>query len=84
MTNWKKFIQTRHIKEGHFDVAAFELTPEDFKWLKKACIKAKKESLKHNKHVIIDKPITLSFSQTNKLLNLARKKNLFNFRSNSI
>ena len=34
------------------------------------------ESLKHNKHVIIDKPITLSFSQTNKLLNLARKKNL--------
>ena len=48
MTNWKKFIQTRHIKEGHFDVAAFELTPEDFKWLKKACIKAKKESLKHN------------------------------------
>jgi len=34
------------------------------------------ESLKHNKHVIIDKPITLNLSHTNKLLNLARKKNL--------
>ena len=34
------------------------------------------ESLKNNMHVIIDKPITLNFKHTKKLLNLAIKKKL--------
>jgi hypothetical protein len=74
MTNWEKFIQTRHIKEGHSDVAAFELTPEDFKWLKKACIKAKKESLKHNNslvgHIKEEYKITKCTNSFNKFLNI--------------
>jgi|TARA_B110000971_G_C19953040_1_gene474315 predicted dehydrogenase len=35
------------------------------------------KSLKNNKHVIIDKPITLNFNHTKKLIDIARKKKLF-------
>jgi dTDP-3,4-didehydro-2,6-dideoxy-alpha-D-glucose 3-reductase len=40
-----------------------------YKWAKK--------SLEHNKHIIVDKPLTLNLKQTLKLILLAKKKKLF-------
>ena len=44
------------------------INSEHFKWALK--------SLNNNKHVIVDKPLTVNFKDTKKLLNLAKKKKL--------
>ncbi len=45
------------------------INSEHFKWAIK--------SLKKNKHVIIDKPFTINFNETKKIISLAKKKQLF-------
>ena len=45
------------------------INSEHFKWGMKC--------LNHNKHVIIDKPLTLNFNETLKLISLAKKKKTF-------
>lgn len=52
MRGWKKFIDSYKNLFYTYSIAPIELSLEDFKWLKKECVKAKKQGSKANKTLI--------------------------------
>lgn len=50
MTNWEKILQNNILNA--IGVGAYELNEDNFKWLKKEIVKAKKQAIKNNKKLI--------------------------------
>ena len=47
MTNWEKILQNNILNA--IGVGAYELNEDNFKWLKKEIVRAKKQAIKNNK-----------------------------------
>ena len=49
MTNWEKILQNNIL--GAIGVGAYELNKDNFKWLKKEIVRAKKQAIKNKRRV---------------------------------
>jgi hypothetical protein len=52
MTGWNKFLEKYKYELIRCNILATELTSENFKWIKKEVVKAKKIGVKHNKSLV--------------------------------
>jgi len=50
MTNWEKILQNNVLNA--IGIGAYELNKDNFKWLKKETVRAKKKAIKNNKQLI--------------------------------